>query len=377
MSGINQTRAIPAGTHAVWCGDSVTQGTGARATAKRYSTLASGELNLTEHNYAKTNAGYLIDGNTISMQLDAANADAGYPHDQVGYVFLMAGLTDSYESLANMRQAVADTIAKAKRLFPVARIVVGVGPGCIPDATDAEAIARQGHVLTAITLAGTSADALVIRNMRAICGSDPDMHATGINPNDEGMRLLAQAVVTSVDEDKGEPLDTPVTDLTRVYSSPGADWASRQVNAQRKREASKKEANRPTGTELTQLTSKLDELTQAQGLQQVILQQQQEQIGEQQRQLAEQQKQLEWQQAELKTAQEQLAEQQKTLKSIVDDQGSTVNQLKAITSSLAATDGRVDQIQHTLYENQVWLKDQLSKLDQRVTALENKGTVTG
>lgn len=377
MSGINQTRAIPAGTHAVWCGDSVTQGTGASATAKRYSTLASGELNLTEHNYAKTNAGYLVGGNTISMQLDAAKADTGYPHGQVGYVFLMTGLTDSYESLANMRQAVADTIAKAKRLFPVARIVVGVGPGCIPDATDAEAIARQGHVLTAITLAGTSADALVIRNMRSICGSDPDMHATGINPNDEGMRLLAQAVVTSVDEDKGEPLDTPVTDLTRVYSSPGADWASRQVNAQRKREASKKEANRPTGTELTQLTSKLDELTQAQGLQQVILQQQQEQLGEQQRQLAEQQKQLEWQQAELKTAQEQLAEQQKTLKSIVDDQGSTVSQLKTITSSLAATDGRVDQIQHTLYENQVWLKDQLSKLDQRVTALENKGTVTG
>ena len=68
MSGINQTRAIPAGTHAVWCGDSVTQGTGASATAKRYSTLASGELNLTEHNYAKTTAGYLIDGNTISMQ---------------------------------------------------------------------------------------------------------------------------------------------------------------------------------------------------------------------------------------------------------------------------------------------------------------------
>ena len=155
-----------------------------------------------------------------------------------------------------------------------------------------------------------------------------------------------------------------------MYSSPGADWASRQVNAQRKREASKKEANRPTGTELTQLTSKLDELTQAQGLQQIILQQQQEQ-------LAEQQKQLEWQQAELKTAQEQLAEQQKTLKSIVDDQGSTVSQLKTITSSLAATDVRVDQIQHTLYDNQVWLKTQLDNLDRRVTALEKKGTVTG
>lgn len=268
------------------------------------------------------------------MQLDAAKADTGYAHGQVGYVFLMAGLTDSYESLANMRQAVADTIGKAKRLFPVARIVVGVGPGCIPDATDAEAIARQGHVLTAITLAGTSADALVIRNMRAICGSDPDMHATGINPNDEGMRLLAQAVVTSVDEDKGEPLDTPVTDLTRVYSSPGADWASRQVNAQRKREASKKEANRPTGTELTQLTSKLDELTQAQGLQQVILQQQQEMLDRQQQQLKQQQDALAGQQEQLRQQQASLQSQQKQLESIVGQQGETVASLQTVTADL-------------------------------------------
>lgn len=377
MSGINQTRAIPAGTHAVWCGDSVTQGTGASTTAKRYSTLASGELNLTEHNYAKTNAGYLIDGNTIGMQLDAAKTDTGYPHNQVGYVFLMTGLTDSYQSLANMQQAVSDTIGKARSIFTSARIVVGVGPGCIPDADPAEAIAKQGHILTAITMAAVAADALVIRNMRAICGSDPDMHAAGINPNDEGMRLLAQAVVTSVDADKGEPLDTPVTELTRVYTSPGADWASRQVNAQRKREASKKEANRPTGTELTQLTSKLDELTQAQGLQQVIIEQQQAQLEVQQEQLKAAQDRLKSQQTALEAQQKQLGQIVDQLKGIVDDQGSTVSQLKTITDNLAATDGRVDQIQHTLYSNQVWLKNQLDNLNRRVTALENKGTVTG
>lgn len=344
MSGINQTRAIPAGTHAVWCGDSVTLGTGASTAAKRYSTLASGELNLTEHNYAKTDAGYLVDGNAISMQLDAAKADTGYPHGQVGYVFLMTGLTDSYESLANMRQAVADTIAKAKRLFPVARIVVGVGPGCIPDATDAEAIARQGHVLTAITLAGTSADALVIRNMRSICGSDPDMHATGINPNDEGMRLLAQAVVTSVDEDKGEPLDTPVTDLTRVYSSPGADWASRQVNAQRKREASKKEANRPTGTELTNLTGKLDELTRAQGLQQVILEQQQEQLRQVVDQQAQMLKTLQSQTEQLQSITRTLQSQQSQLETVIGQQGDTVTNLQTVTADLQKQARNTDKI---------------------------------
>lgn len=377
MNGINQTCAIPAGTHAVWCGDSVTLGTGASTTTKRYSTRASGELNLTEHNYAKTNAGYLIDDNTIGMQLDAAKTDTGYPHNQVGYVFLMTGLTDSYQSLANMQQAVSDTIGKARSIFTSARIVVGVGPGCIPDADPAEAIAKQGHILTAITMAAVAADALVIRNMRAICGSDPDMHAAGINPNDEGMRLLAQAVVTSVDADKGEPLDTPVTELTRVYTSPGADWASRQVNAQRKREASKKEANRPTGTELTQLTSKLDELTQAQGLQQVIIEQQQAQLEVQQEQLKAAQDRLKSQQTALEAQQKQLGQIVDQLMGIVDDQGSTVSQLKTITDNLAATDGRVDQIQHTLYSNQVWLKNQLDNLNRRVTALENKGTVTG
>lgn len=344
MSGINQTRAIPAGTHAVWCGDSVTLGTGASTAAKRYSTLASGELNLTEHNYAKTDAGYLVDGNAISMQLDAAKADTGYAHGQVGYVFLMAGLTDSYQSLANMRQAVADTIAKAKRLFPTARIVVGVGPGCIPDAADAEGIAKQGHILTAITLAGTAADALVIRNMRAICGSDPDMHATGINPNDEGMRLLAQAVVTGVDADKGEPLDTPVTDLTRVYSSPGADWASRQVNAQRKREASKKEANRPTGTELTNLTGKLDELTRAQGLQQVILEQQQEQLRQVVDQQAQMLKTLQSQTEQLQSITRTLQSQQSQLETVIGQQGDTVTNLQTVTADLQKQARNTDKI---------------------------------
>ncbi|MDK7090390.1 hypothetical protein QP369_24975, partial [Escherichia coli] len=82
-------------------------------------------------------------------------------------------------------------------------------------------------------------------------------------------------------------------------------------------------------------------------------------------------------QASLEAQQKQLGQIVDQLKGIVDDQGSTVSQLKTVTDNLAATDGRVDQIQHTLYDNQVWLKTQLDNLDRRVTALENKGTVTG
>lgn len=182
-------------------------------------------------------------------------------------------------------------------------------------------------------------------------------------------------------EDDG---DAEPWEPVRRYMPGNADPYLAQQRGREQQEKQKREANRPTGTELGQITRKLDELTQE-------LKRQQEELARQQAELAKQQAQLEAQQEQLKTAQEQLKIQQASLeaqqkqlgqivdqlKGIVDDQGSTVNQLKTITDNLAATDGRVDQIQRTLYDNQVWLKDQLSTLDQRVTALENKGTVTG
>jgi lysophospholipase L1-like esterase len=274
-------------SHAIWIGDSVTQGAGATSAAKRYSTLASQNLNLTEHNYATANTGYTTPDATgnFTTQLDTAITDTSYPHNQTGYVFLMGGLNDPYSALAAMPQAVAGLIAKAKSAYPNARIVVGVGPGCIPDSTDDDAIAEQGHVLTAIRLAATNAGALVIPDMRSICGTDPSLHANGINPNDDGHELLAKAVEAAIIADRGEPEDAPVTDLQRIYVSQGVDQFAREVNARRKREAAKNEANRPTGTELTQLTSKLDALTQIQALQQIILQQQQSVLQRQQEDL--------------------------------------------------------------------------------------------
>lgn len=140
-----------AGSVAVWCGDEVTAGDGASDTAHRYSTLASGALGLEERNQAKSGVGWMIDGNTLTGQLDAAaSGSAGVT---VGYVFLMAGLLDSFANVAGMQQAVADTIAHAAELFPGARIVVGCGPGCIPAGTDDTTVSNQAHVLTAIRLA--------------------------------------------------------------------------------------------------------------------------------------------------------------------------------------------------------------------------------
>lgn len=344
------------GSVAVWCGDEVTAGAGASDLAHRYSTLASTMLGLEERNQAEAGAGWMVDGNTLTGQLDAAAA--GSTGVTVGYVFLMAGLLDSFANVAGMQQAVADTIAHAAELFPGARVVVGCGPGCIPAGTDDTAVSDQAHVLTAIRLAADHAGALCIPDMRSICGNDPDLRADGITPNDAGHALLAQTIETAVREAQGEPLDTPVTDLKRKYISGGNSWTAGQIQRLNRREAEKREANRPTGTELTQLTSKLDAVTRAQGLQQVILQQQQEQLRQQQEMLDRQQ--------------EQLKQQQEQLSGVVGQQGSTLESLQSVTA-------RLDMIQNqTLQTVGVNLQTLFTRTDQlldRVQALEDRGSI--
>ena len=350
-----------AGSVAVWCGDEVTAGAGASDTAHRYSTLASTMLGLEERNQAKSGAGWMVDGNTLTGQLDAAAA--GSTGVTVGYVFLMAGLLDSFANVAGMQQAVADTIAHAAALFPGARIVVGCGPGCIPAGTDDTTVEQQAHVLTAIRLAADQTGALCIPDMRAICGNDPSLRADGITPNDAGHALLAQTIEQAVREDQGEPVDTPVTDLKRRYVSGLNDMFTRQVRTQRRREAEKREANRPTGTELTQLTSKLDALTRAQGLQQVILQQQQEQLRQQQEMLDRQQDQLRQQQASLQS-------QQKQLESIVGQQGDTVASLQSLTQQLQTQQSAIDTIQNQLL---VTVGENFRRIFARLNALDGLG----
>lgn len=360
-----------AGSVAVWCGDEVTAGAGASDTAHRYSTLASTMLGLEERNQAEAGAGWMVDGNTLTGQLDAAAADAA-SGVAVGYVFLMAGLLDSFSNVAGMQQAVADTIARAAALFPGARIVVGCGPGCIPAGTDDTTVSNQAHVLTAIRLAADQAGALCIPDMRAICGTDPDLRADGITPNDAGHALLAQTIEQAAREDQGEPLDTPVTDLKRKYISGGNSWTAGQIQRLNRREAEKREANRPTGTELTQLTSKLDALTRAQGLQQVILQQQQEQLRKQQEMLDRQQQQLKQQQEALASQQDQLKQQQEQLSGVVGQQGSTLASLQSLTARL---DTIQNQTLQTIGVNLQTLFNRTDQLLERVQALENRGSV--
>ena len=311
---------------ALWLGDGTCAGGGASDAAHRYSTLTSKALGLVEENHAATGVGFATKPD-IGSQVDAASklGLAG-----VAYVFLMAGITDSYDSLGSMRSAMAAAVRAAAKAWPGARVVAGVAPGCLTGLDD-DKLEKMELVWTAIRLGAGDAGALVRDGLWKVCGSDPALCSSGRLPNDDGHAALAESIEASVREDQGEPLDQPVENLTRVVTSGGADWLSRSMLASRRREAEKREANRPTGTELSNITSKLEDVTKGQALMQAIQQQmldqlkrQQKMLESQQDQLKQQQETLQRQQTALEAAQKQLGQQQDQLGQQQDEMKKTI-----------------------------------------------------
>lgn len=352
-AGVDTTHLLRSGSRAgnliVWVGGPVTNGGGASTSSKRMSSIASRDLNLTEKNYASANATV---SNGLVTRCYAARDDKSYDHNQVAYVVLAGGLEDPISALATVISKTRDAINECRKAFPSARIVWAAGPGSLAGMDDTQ-LADSTTIVSAILGQARAADALAV-NLRTVLGTDTSMQSSGILPNDAGHEALAAAIVDTIRDDQGEPIDQPITP-TRTYSSGLTDWASRQVEATRRREAEKREANRPTGTELGGVTQKLDELTQAHGVQQVLLEQQQDELDEHQQELEDHQQGLEQQQDELgkhqdqlesqqkeikeaqdqlKTAQEILDQQQKILKGVVDDQGDQVENLKTVSEQL-------------------------------------------
>ncbi|RYQ68390.1 hypothetical protein PG2072B_0993 [Bifidobacterium pseudolongum subsp. globosum] len=368
-----------AGSIIVWIGGPITVGGGAGSDADRMSTLASAQLDLTEKNYASVTA-KVSDG--LVTRCYAARDDTSYDHAQVAYVVLAGGLEDPVSALSAVISKSKDAVNECHKAFPNARIVWAASPGSLAGMPD-EKLADTSTVTAAILGQARATDCLAI-DMRKVLGTDTALQATGILPNAEGHERLAEVLIDAIRDDQGQPIDQPITP-GRNYSSGLTDWASRQVEATRRREAEKREANRPTGTELGGVTQKLDELTQAQNVQQVLLEQQQDELDEHQQELEAQQQKLQSQQTQLTKHQNELEAQQKSLKSaqdaikqaqdqlakIVGDQGDQVNTLKTLTESLQKTDEKIDTIQRTLWENQQKLDNRIDKLDERVQKLEN------
>lgn len=355
-----------AGSIIVWIGGSITAGGGASAPANRMSSIASRDLGLTEKNYASTNATV---SNGLVTRCYAARDDTSYDHAQVAYVVLTGGLQDPISALSSVIYKSRDAVNECKKAFPCARIIWAAGPGSLAGMNGTR-LADSTTIVSAILGQARAADALAV-NLRTVLGTDTSMQSSGILPNDAGHEALAEAIVEAIEDDRAEPVDTPITP-TRSYASGLNDWASRQVEATRRREAEKREANRPTGTELGGVTQKLDELTQAQGVQQVLLEQQQDELDEhqqeleqqqqklqsQQNQLTQHQNELEVQQNSLKNAQDAIKQAQEQLRKVVGDQGDQVaslqqvsNRLSQVTTDLQNTTSKLQTIENTVNSN--------------------------
>ena len=369
-----------AGTIIVWIGGPITAGGGASTPANRMSSIASRDLGLTEKNYAAANATV---SNGLVTRCYAARDDTSYDHNAVAYVIIAGGLEDPVSALPAVIYKARDAANECRKAFPAARIIWAAGPGSLAGMNDTQ-LADSTTIVSAILGQARQADALAV-NLRTVLGTDASMQSSGILPNDVGHEALAEAIVEAIEDDRAEPVDTPITP-TRTYSSGLNDWASRQVEATRRREAEKREANRPTGTELGGVTQKLDELTQAQGVQQVLLEQQQDELDEHQQELESQQKnlqnqqnqltkhqnELEAQQKSLKSAQDAIKQAQEQLKKVVGDQGDQVtslqqvsNRLTQVTTDLQNTTTRLNDIEKNINSDmrirvtyiETWLKN--------------------
>lgn len=385
----------PAGSIIVWIGGPVTNGGGASTGSKRMSSIASRDLGLSEKNYASANATV---SNGLVTRCYAARDDTSYDHAQVAYVVLAGGLQDPISALSSVIYKSRDAVNECKKAFPRARIIWAAGPGSLAGMTDTQ-LTDTTTIVSAILGQARQAGALAV-NLRTVLGTDTSMQSSSILPNDTGHEALAEAIVDAIRDDQGEPVDQPITP-GRNYSSGLSDWASRQVEATRRREAEKREANRPTGTELGGVTQKLDELTQAQGVQQVLLEQQQDELDKHQQKLEQQQKDLKTvqdrqgeeikrvdnvvriqgeEQTKLKQAQAAIKDAQNQLKSIVSQQGDQVNNLNTITNNLTdvtntlnTTVTRLDTINNTINNEmrthlryvEIWLRDNTPGADNK------------
>lgn len=360
----------PAGSIIVWIGGPVTNGGGASTGSKRMSSIASRDLGLSEKNYASANATV---SNGLVTRCYAARDDTSYDHAQVAYVVLAGGLQDPISALSSVIYKSRDAVNECKKAFPRARIIWAAGPGSLAGMTDTQ-LTDTTTIVSAILGQARQAGALAV-NLRTVLGTDTSMQSSGILPNDTGHEALAQAIVEAIEDDRAEPVDTPITP-TRTYSSGLNDWASRQVEATRRREAEKREANRPTGTELGGVTQKLDELTQAQGVQQVLLEQQQDELERQQNELKKHQTQLESQQKAIKAAQDQLKKQQDQLTAIVGDQGTTITNVKQLAERIDAQQQQISSQAQQLIDMENWrtgaLLQTLADYEARISALEGR-----
>lgn len=124
-------------TDVVWIGDSYVQANSLSDKSKRFSTVVSNKLGLTEHNYAVGGSGYST-GTTFEQQAVTAVNDTSYDHDKVQYVFVCGGRNDAFANpnwtSTQIGTSVQNCIVKLVAGYKNAKIVI------VPMLFDAETL---------------------------------------------------------------------------------------------------------------------------------------------------------------------------------------------------------------------------------------------
>lgn len=120
------------GLHAVFIGDSITQGYQASDTAHRWTTLLSKKFGWIEHNYAVGGSGFTTVGQSSNGRFDSqcatASADSTYDHSKVVAVCIVGGVNDGAPSDSTAgNSTVLSCINALKTAFPNAQIYAGIG----------------------------------------------------------------------------------------------------------------------------------------------------------------------------------------------------------------------------------------------------------
>lgn len=316
-------------------GDEIAAGEDA-PTGSGYCQHTANRLGYAIRQYTQTNASF---ANMVVTLTNNAVSGTSSIASQVKQVVIAAGIHDTLSTLSTAQSKTKTAITTAKSAWPNARIMVAIGAGSAVGMSNT-AMDQQSTCLSAIRMTAREQGADVVM-LRAVCGKDTTMQSSGVKPDQLGHEMLAQELYEAICEARGSWPDEDTGTVKHQYKSGLTDYFSTQVAATRKREEEKREANRPTGTEIAGVTEKLDELTQTQGVQQYLLEQQQNTLEQVQAKQGDEIKRVDAvvktqgeEQAKLKTVQDQLKKAQDQLATVVGNQGDQVTSLQSVTATL-------------------------------------------
>ena len=197
--------------HAVFIGDSYTEGVGLDSSSDRWSTKVCVSLGLTEHNYAVGGTGFYVgNNNNTDFIHQASNAinDTSFRNVDVKYVFIAGGRNDGSNSTAmtysqsQVQSLVSALIDGVQSNFPNATIIL------IPMMFDADIIPQyifswyQKIILSCRSF---------YRNVRIVkgaytwlTGSFGFIQNDGIHPNSAGHNVIATNVIDCLNGGDGQ-----------------------------------------------------------------------------------------------------------------------------------------------------------------------------